>query len=132
VSDHNALTTKAPTEFPPIEGVPSNYWELARYGMYLVNHGKKGTSRRVFQNAPYKSAGKSGTSQVFGLAENEEYDAENIPEHLRDLALFTGFAPYDDPQIVVTVILENAGGGSFNSAPIVKKIFDHVLLEPSQ
>ncbi|MDE1240862.1 penicillin-binding protein 2 [Vibrio aestuarianus] len=132
VSDHNALTAKEPTEFPPIEGVPSNYWELARYGMYLVNHGKKGTSRRVFQNAPYKSAGKSGTSQVFGLAENEEYDAENIPEHLRDLALFTGFAPYDDPQIVVTVILENAGGGSFNSAPIVKKIFDHVLLEPSQ
>ncbi|MFA0464437.1 penicillin-binding transpeptidase domain-containing protein, partial [Vibrio sp. 10N.261.45.F1] len=54
------------------------------------------------------------------------------PEHLRDLALFTGFAPYNDPQIVVTVILENAGGGSFNSAPIVKKIFDHVLLEPSQ
>ncbi|PMG60340.1 penicillin-binding protein 2 [Vibrio splendidus] len=132
VSGHNASTAKEPTEFPPIEGVPSNYWVLARYGMYLVNHGKKGTSRKVFRNAPYKSAGKSGTSQVFGLAENEEYDAENIPEHLRDLALFTGFAPYNDPQIVVTVILENAGGGSFNSAPIVKKIFDHVLLEPSQ
>lgn len=95
--------------------------------MYLVNHGKKGTSRKVFRNAPYKSAGKSGTSQVFGLAENEEYVAENIPEHLRDLALFTGFAPYDDPQIVVTVILKNAGGGSFNSSPIFKKIFDLVL-----
>ncbi len=129
LSNQNDSTKNKLAESPPIQGVPSNYWELARYGMYLVNHGKNGTSRTVFRNALYKSAGKSGTSQVFGLAENEEYDADNTPEHLRDLALFTGFAPYEEPEIVVTVILENAGGGSFNSAPIVKKIFDQVLIK---
>ncbi|KAB0477443.1 penicillin-binding protein 2 [Vibrio chagasii] len=129
LSNQNDSTKNKLVESPPIQGVPSNYWELARYGMYLVNHGKNGTSRKVFRNALYKSAGKSGTSQVFGLAENEEYDADNTPEHLRDLALFTGFAPYEEPEIVVTVILENAGGGSFNSAPIVKKIFDQVLIK---
>ncbi|NMT56213.1 penicillin-binding protein 2, partial [Vibrio parahaemolyticus] len=75
---------------------------------------------------------KSGTAQVFGLGENEEYNADEIAEHLRDHALFTGFAPFDDPKVVVTVVLENAGGGSSNGAPVVRKIFDRVVLGPEE
>ncbi|GAM69973.1 penicillin-binding protein 2 [Vibrio sp. JCM 19236] len=48
--------------------------------MYLVNHGKKGTARRSFQGTEYKSAGKSGTAQVFGLAEDQEYNADEIAD----------------------------------------------------
>ncbi|PNI06052.1 penicillin-binding protein 2 [Vibrio diazotrophicus] len=114
--------------YPPITGVPKKYWEMAIEGMYLVNHGKKGTARRAFQNLKYKSAGKSGTAQVFGLAEGQEYNADELAEHLRDHALFTGFAPVDDPQAIVTIVLENAGGGSTNGAPVVRHIFDHIIM----
>ncbi|WP_407332444.1 penicillin-binding protein 2 [Enterovibrio sp. 27052020O] len=114
--------------YPPIADVNDKYWDAALEGMRLVNHGKKGTARRSFANAAYITGGKSGTAQVFGLAEDEEYNADEIAEHLRDHALYTGFAPFDDPQVVVSMVLENAGGGSTNGAPIARRIFDHMLL----
>ncbi len=114
--------------YPAIDGVPKTYWEMAVRGMYLVNHGKKGTARRAFQGLKYKSAGKSGTAQVFGLAEGQEYNADELAEHLRDHALFTGFAPVDNPQAIVTLVLENGGGGSSNGGPVVRQIFDHIIL----
>ncbi|WP_114766450.1 penicillin-binding protein 2 [Vibrio rhodolitus] len=115
--------------YPPIDNVKERYWDIAIEGMRLVNHGRKGTARRAFADAKYVTAGKSGTAQVFGLGEDEEYNADEIAEHLRDHALYTGFAPLDDPQLVVTVVLENAGGGSSNGAPVARRVFDHVLLE---
>lgn len=113
---------------PPIDEVPQRYWDIAINGMRLVNHGKKGTARRSFTHLKYVSAGKSGTAQVFGLAENQVYNADELAEHLHDHALFTGFAPVDDPKLVVTLVLENAGGGSSNGAPVVRKIFDRAIL----
>ncbi|GLT16783.1 penicillin-binding protein 2 [Vibrio zhanjiangensis] len=115
--------------YPPITGVKSRFWDLAIEGMRLVNHGKKGTARRSFDKTPYESGGKSGTAQVFGLGEDEEYKADEIAEHLRDHALFTGFAPISSPKLVVTVVLENAGGGSSQAAPLVRKVFDRVLVK---
>ncbi|MDW6003407.1 penicillin-binding protein 2 [Vibrio mangrovi] len=118
--------------YPPITGVPDKYWNIAINGMYLVNHGPRGTARHAFKDLPYKSAGKSGTAQVFGLAEGEEYNADELAEHLRDHALFTGFAPVDNPQAIVTIVLENAGGGSSHGAPVVRKVFDHIILDKDQ
>ncbi len=114
--------------YPPVSGISKQYWDMAIKGMNLVNHGKKGTARKAFEDLEYQSAGKSGTAQVFGLKEDEEYNADEIAEHLRDHALFTGFAPLDEPQIITTVVLENAGGGSSNGAPVVRKIFDRIIL----
>ncbi|WP_154180860.1 penicillin-binding protein 2 [Vibrio furnissii] len=131
INNGEEFSTQKETEYvtyPPITGVPDKYWDMAIEGMYLVNHGKRGTARRAFQGLQYKSAGKSGTAQVFGLAEGQEYNAEELAEHLRDHALFTGFAPVDDPQAIVTIVLENAGGGSSNGAPVVRQIFDRVIL----
>lgn len=118
--------------YPPITNVPTRYWDIAKDGMRRVNHGKKGTARRSFQKMSYVSAGKSGTAQVFGLKEDQEYNADELAEHLRDHALFTGFAPVDDPQLIVTLVLENAGGGSSNGGPVVRKIFDHVILNSKE
>ncbi|WP_394146325.1 penicillin-binding protein 2 [Vibrio atypicus] len=115
--------------YPPITGVQERYWDIAIEGMRLVNHGKKGTARRAFYNTEYVSAGKSGTAQVFGLGEDQEYNADELAEHLRDHALFTGFAPIDDPKLIVTMVLENAGGGSSQGGPVVRQIFDHFLVE---
>ncbi|WP_436322651.1 penicillin-binding protein 2 [Vibrio cidicii] len=132
IENGEAFDTRQLSEYetyPPIQNVADKYWGLAKEGMRLANHGKKGTARRHFANMPYMTAGKSGTAQVFGLAEDEEYKADEIAEHLRDHALFTGFAPFDDPKVIVTVVLENAGGGSSNGAPVVRRIFDKALLD---
>ncbi|EPM5418889.1 penicillin-binding protein 2 [Vibrio parahaemolyticus] len=118
--------------YPPIQNVPKKYWDIAKEGMRRVNHGTRGTARRSFYNMSYQTAGKSGTAQVFGLGENEEYNADEVAEHLRDHALFTGFAPFDDPKVIVTLVLENAGGGSSNGGPMARKIFDRVVLGPEE
>ncbi|HAV1368065.1 TPA: penicillin-binding protein 2 [Vibrio parahaemolyticus] len=118
--------------YPPIQNVPEKYWDIAKEGMRRVNHGTRGTARRSFYNMSYQTAGKSGTAQVFGLGENEEYNADEVAEHLRDHALFTGFAPFDAPKVIVTLVLENAGGGSSNGGPMARKIFDRVVLGPEE
>lgn len=125
----NGITMNYPEENLPSIGVKdSGYWEIAKDGMYGVNNRPNGTARRSFAGTPYKSAGKSGTAQVFSLAPNQTYDAKKLANYLHDHAWFTGFAPYYNPQVVVSILLENAGGGSTNGAPIARKIFDHILL----
>lgn len=131
-NDFEEQQTTEYVTYPPIKNVPKKYWDMAKEGMRRVNHGTRGTARRSFYKMNYETAGKSGTAQVFGLGENEEYNADEIAEHLRDHALFTGFAPFDAPKVVVTVVLENAGGGSSNGAPVVRKIFDRVVLGPEE
>ena len=75
--------------------------------------------------ATYRIAGKTGTAQVFGIAQNEEYDAEKVDKKLRDHALFIAFAPVDNPRIALAVLVENGGGGSKIAAPIARKVMDH-------
>ena len=73
-------------------------------------------------------AGKSGTAQVFSVAQEEEYDEEEIEERLRDHALFISFAPVENPQIAVAVIVENGSSGSRVAAPIAQSaIMDQYL-----
>ncbi len=99
-------------------------WEHIISGMYDVIHASNGTARRVGMGAAYEFAGKSGTAQVFSLAEDEEYDADKLVKELHDHALFVAFAPINDPKIVVSIIVENGGGGSSNAAPIARLLFD--------
>ncbi|PSU32207.1 penicillin-binding protein 2 [Photobacterium lutimaris] len=117
-------------DFPPIDNVEPENWQVAKEGMFRVLHGVRGTARRAFYGSEYKAGGKSGSAQVFGLAEDQEYNAEELEEHLRDHALFTAFAPFESPEVVVSMVLENAGGGSSNGGPVARRIFDHMLLKP--
>ena len=107
-------------------------WEYAVDTMVEVMHGEKGTARAVGRGAAYKMAGKTGTAQVFSLAEDEEYNEEEIRERLRDHALFVGFAPADNPEIAVAVIVENGGSGSGTAAPVARALFDSWLLDYGQ
>lgn len=93
-----------------------------------VVHSNRGTAYRIGYNAPYKIAGKTGTAQVKSIAQDEEYDAATTPEHLRDHALFIAFAPVNNPQVAVAVVVENGGHGSSAAAPIARKVMDHVIL----
>jgi penicillin-binding protein 2 len=110
-----------------IGDIHSGYWELAKDGMYGVANRPNGTARKSFADAPYKAAAKSGTAQVFGLKENETYNAHKIAERLRDHKLMTAFAPYDNPTVAVVVILENGGAGPAVGS-IARQILDHILL----
>jgi penicillin-binding protein 2 len=106
---------------------PKN-WDRMFAAMRDVMHGARGTARSSGRNAQYKMAGKTGTAQVLGIAQDEEYDETKISEWHRDHAWFMGFAPLDDPQIAVAVLVENGGGGSSAAAPVARKLFDAHLL----
>jgi penicillin-binding protein 2 len=106
---------------------PQN-WQVIIDAMTEVVHGLRGTARGISHNMPYKMAGKTGTAQVFGIAQDEEYDEEKIAKKLRDHALFIAFAPVDEPRIAVAVIVENGGSGSSAAAPIARQVIDAYLL----
>ncbi len=111
-----------------LSDVNPSYWALAKEGMYRVMFGSRGTARKIYADAKYQAAGKSGTAQVYGLKVDEVYNAQKIPEHLRDHALFVAYAPYDKPKIALAIVLENGGGGSSNGGAVARKILDFYLL----
>ncbi|CAN1492598.1 FtsI Cell division protein FtsI/penicillin-binding protein 2 [Burkholderiaceae bacterium] len=106
--------------------------EIIKRSMIGVNI--EGTSATSFVGAPYVSAGKTGTAQVFTVKQNEKYNAATIDERMRDHALFVAFAPADDPKVALAMVVENAGFGAQNAAPIARRVFDFVLMGqyPSQ
>jgi len=103
----------------------SDHWEAVIDSMVEVVHGKKGTARHIGLNLPFKVAGKTGTAQVFGIAQDEEYDAETLSKKLHDHALFVAFAPAKNPELVVAIVVENGGSGSKTAAPIARTLIDY-------
>ena len=92
-------------------------------------HRQNGTAwAYVGQDIDYRMAGKSGTSQVVGIAQGEEYDEEELDEFQRKHAWFIAFAPVDDPQIAVCVLVENGGSGSSVAGPVAREVIDDYLL----
>ena len=75
----------------------------------------------------YTMAAKTGTAQVFTVAQDKRYNASEIDERKRDHALFIGFAPVENPQIAVAVIVENAGWGGKIAGPIGRHLMDQWL-----
>ncbi len=112
---------------PPVEIENDFYWESVLDAMHAVMQSETGTARRVGLGAPYTMAGKSGTAQVFTVAQEEEYNAEEIAERLRDHALFIAFAPVEAPKIAVAVVVENGQSGSTVAAPIARAVMDEYL-----
>lgn len=105
------------------------WWDRVFSGAEKVISGNEGTARRTGVGLEYRMGGKSGTAQVFSLGQDQKYDAEELAERLRDHALFMSFAPIEDPQIAVAVIVENAGGGSTHAAHLARAMSDAWLLD---
>jgi len=116
-----------PRSLPDVKIENEFYWDSVIGAMNGVMQGERGTARAVGTGAPYQMAGKSGTAQVFSVAQDEEYDEEEIDERLRDHALFIAFAPLDNPSIAVAVVVENGASGSRVAAPIARALMDHHL-----
>jgi penicillin-binding protein 2 len=103
------------------------YWDDVIGAMNTVMQGLRGTAYAAGANADYRMAGKSGTAQVFSVAQEDEYDEDEVAERLRDHALFIAFAPLEQPTIAVAVVVENGSSGSRVAAPIARAIMDRHL-----
>jgi len=120
-------TLIAPERLPDVNIENDFFWDSVLSAMHDVMQSNTGTARAAGRGAPYQMAGKSGTSQVISISQDEEYDEEQIDERLRDHALFISFAPFDNPRIAVAVIVENGASGSRVAAPIARAIMDEYL-----
>lgn len=114
----------APLEEPLLANAAN--WDAVVEGMREVVHGRRGTARAVSRNMNYEMAGKTGTAQVIGIAQDEVYDEDVIDARHRNHGLFIAFAPLDAPTIAVAVIVEN-GGGSSAAYPIARTVINDWL-----
>ncbi|POR56456.1 penicillin-binding protein 2 [Paraburkholderia eburnea] len=102
--------------------------DVVKRGMENVTMNPSGTAFKIFQNAAYTSAGKTGTAQVYSL-QGAKYQAHAVAEHLRDHALFIAFAPAEKPQIAIALIVENGGWGAQSAGPIARRVLDYYLVD---
>jgi penicillin-binding protein 2 len=119
---------RTPVPAQPPEDLQFNPENVAIIRKAMVGVTLGGTSSRVFAGAGYVSGGKTGTAQAVGLSQKEKYNASKMEERQRDHSLYIAFAPADEPQIALAVIVENSGFGSASAAPIARRAFDYWLL----
>src|SRR3569833_886358 len=116
-----------PVEDTPVTGIAAADWDTVINAMVAVN--QYGTGRLAFAKTAYIAAGKTGTAQVYSVAQNAKYNAKTVSDKLRDHAWFSAFAPAEAPRIALAVLVENAGFGAANAAPVARKVIDTYLLD---
>jgi penicillin-binding protein 2 len=111
---------------PPIILKDRKNWDIVLKAMHNTVQKFGATAYKAFEGSTYDAAGKTGSAQVARRKQGEEYDAETTSENQRDNAMFIAFAPYEKPEIVVAVAIENVakGGGATNAAPVARQIMD--------
>jgi cell division protein FtsI/penicillin-binding protein 2 len=92
-------------------------WEFLRQAMAGVVSGGTGVAARI---PGIDIAGKTGTAQSIAHSDSTKG---------QDHAWFASFAPVDDPQVVVVVLVERGGKGGQVAAPIAKQIYQAIFLE---
>lgn len=108
-------------------GVSSSDLMMVHQGMFEVSNSERGTAYASrIADPTLAMAGKTGSSQVFSITAEERAAGvrtqAELPWNRRDHALFTAFAPFDNPRYAVSVIVEHGGGGSTAAAPIARDI----------
>jgi penicillin-binding protein 2 len=119
---------RPPIEEKPVTGIASADWDTVLNAMVAVT--QYGTGRLAFGKTPYTVGGKTGTAQVYSVAQNAKYNAKTVSDRLRDHAWFVAFAPAEQPRIALAVLVENAGFGASNAGPVARKVIDAYLLGP--
>jgi penicillin-binding protein 2 len=113
-------------EKAPIILKDNKSWDIVLDGLHNTVQKIGATGYSAFKGSKYDAAGKTGSAQTANIAQDEEYDATKVKESKRDNAMFIAFAPYENPEIVVAVAIENVakGGGGTNAAPVARQIMD--------
>ena len=104
-------------------------WTYIHKAMGDVVHSTMGTAKSISRGLTYTMAGKTGTAQVVSIGADEDYDKSKLKKSQWDHALFVAFAPLENPQIAISVIVENGEHGSSTAAPIARKVIDAYLSE---
>lgn len=104
----------------------AEHWRAVVDSMTDVVHGPRGTARETGARLDFRIAGKTGTSQVRAIPQDEEAP-EEVEERFRDHSLFVAFAPVHDPVIALAVIVENGGSGSGAAAEVASRLLETYL-----
>ena len=121
-----------PVEVRESINMSDEYWDYVHKAMRDVVHSPRGTAKGISNGLNYEIAGKTGTAQVISISAEEEYDSSKIDKSQWDHALFVAFAPMDDPQIAVGLIVENGEHGSSAAAPIARLVIDEYMKSKSK
>ena len=110
----------------PIQLKDNKNWDLVLKAMHRTVQKVGATAYPPFKGTKYNAAGKTGSAQLASIKQDEDYDADNTQERKRDNAMFIAFAPFNAPEIVVAVAIENVakGGGGSNAGPVARQIMD--------
>ncbi len=103
--------------------LPPDSLQAVLEGMHGVVNEPGGTAYKE-RTEKVDVAGKTGTAQVSKISQKAGLDPHQIWYFNRDHAWFAGFAPYDNPEIAIVVLVEHGGGGGHNAAPIAMRLFE--------
>ncbi len=123
----NDVTIDFPTNPSIVSPEEKRFLKVTREGMYQVANQPGGTAfSHIKLRAPIKIAAKTGTAQVIGLSQTDKkrMKEEDMAYYHRSHAWLTTYGPYDNPQYVVTVLVEHGGHGGSEGGPVVSKIYD--------
>jgi penicillin-binding protein 2 len=124
------VSLRKPQLLKPVQVSRPERWDQIIGAMEGVIYDAKGTARALGLDIPWRLAGKSGTAQVFSVAQDASYDKKELAERMRDHALFIAFAPVTAPEIAVAVIVENGGSGSGVAGPVARTVIATYLEAP--
>ncbi len=121
-----AAVDGTPVQPEPLLSVPAatEYWDEVSAGMVDTVSSVRGTAFGMRSGLTYSVAGKTGTAQVVGIAQDATYDEEALSEYQRNHGWFIAYAPVENPEIVVAVLTENSGGGS-TAYPVARAMLDY-------
>lgn len=115
----------------PELGIPERDLRLVREGMWAVVNEEGGTARAArLPGQLGVMAGKTGTTQVRRVSREQRergFRVESLPREWRPHALFVAFAPYDQPQYAISVVVEHGTSGSGAAAPLARDILADVM-----
>jgi penicillin-binding protein 2 len=123
----DVVIPRKPQLMKPVDIATDEQWGVVFEGMEGAV-GPSGTAHVAGTGAKYRWAGKTGTAQVVTVKQTESTKHVETDERKREHAWFIAFGPVDDPKIAVSVLVENAGFGATNAAPIARKVLDAYLL----
>jgi penicillin-binding protein 2 len=129
-SEGKTVTNTMPTLIRQVPVDPANL-DIVREGMFGTVNWPNGTAPMV-KLPGINVAGKTGSAEFYkddnkdGIPDKDEKG--DMPTH----AWFTGFAPYEAPEIVVTVFIDNGGEGSTNAGPVARKVLEAYFAGKSQ
>jgi penicillin-binding protein 2 len=111
--------------------IEQRYFDVVKKGLLGVVESEQGTAHAI-KDKSFLTAGKTGTAQVVQMADGpNRTPTKNLREKDRDHAWFIGYAPANNPQIVVGALVEHGGHGSSAAAPLVQKVINAHLKNAS-